>query len=219
MTQTKQTFFLIILTALITAFCMYAFIGSPMKTDIATLQNHIKSVQNEEQVIDKKYKSTLTKLLKKNDSLQNLVSIHKAELAEANQKTSDLESEVSKLVVKVQAEPDTIKKKATDCDSLAKTARVLIQQYDTAQSICKQTVNELTEQLSNRDSADSLCNTSYTKMKLALDTSLVQQQDMVALVKSLNRKLNRKKFQSKFLSAGMLLLSGVAATLYIERRP
>jgi chromosome segregation ATPase len=217
MTQTNKTFFNVLITALITVFCMYIFMGNSVKTDIAALQQRVKSVQSDEQAIDRKYQTTLKKLQKKNDSLQLLVNAHKVELAKADSETNGLKNEVSQLAAKVEATPDTTKEKASDCDSLAKATTKLIGQFDTAQNICEQTVGELTEQLNNRDSTDSLCNTSYTQIKMTLDTSIAQQQDMTNVIKSLNRKLERKTFESKLMSVTVMLLSGFATTLYLEK--
>ncbi len=218
MTQFKKTLSIVMLTVLLTCFCTLYLFQPASHTNTLQSKQTIKTEKAQEQNIEKKYTLAIEKLQKQNDSLQALVNQHKSELAQADKKTSELESQVSLLASKVQSEPDTVKQKVNDCDSLAKKTASLIQHYDTAQSLCDETINELTRQVAVKDSADSICHDSFLQMKLQLDTSIARQQALTQNIQSLNRKISHRVIQNKLLSVGVMLLSGVATTFYIEQR-
>ena len=70
-----------------------------------------------------------------------------------------------------------------------------------------------------RDTQIIICTHSYKEAK---DLIREQEQREEQLTENLNtalKQLKRKQFQNKILAAGMLFVSGIAATLYIKSKP
>jgi chromosome segregation ATPase len=218
MTPFKKSLILVLLTALLSALTTYYFFEPTPQASITQAQQAIKTVKKQEQAIDKSYTLAFAKLQKENDSLKKLADFHKAALYVADEKVSVLESRVSQLANKVNTEPDTIKAKIPDCDSLSKATVALIKQEDKKDSLCSTTIEELTTEVSGKDSVINVCNESYRNIKLTLDTSIQQQQYLTDQLNILNKHIKRKTFESRFLSVTVILLSGIAGTLYLEHR-
>lgn len=218
MIEKKQLIPTILITVLATALCMLILLGRYEHTNIAALQQRISLVQSDEQRIESHYKTEEQKLQKSNDSLQQLVDVHLQELAQARETAGTLENELHTLSLKVQSAPDTIRQKIPGLDSLALKSLLFMQVADKRDSICDTTVDELNIALNNSEDADSLCNDSYRAMKMTLDTSLRQQQDMAVTVKKLDKKLERKTAENKLLAIGMLILSGMTAVLLLVNK-
>jgi len=218
MTPFKKSLILVLLTALISALTTYYFFEPSPQASVTQAQQAIKTVKKQEQAIDKSYTLAFAKLQKENDSLKKLADFHKAALYVADEKVSVLESRVSQLANKVNTEPDTIKAKIPDCDSLSKETVALIKQEDKKDSLCNTTIEELTTEVKGKDSVINVCNESYRNIRLTLDTSIQQQQYLTDQLNILNKHIKRKAFESRFLSVTVLLLSGIAGTLYLEHR-
>ena len=218
MTPFKKSLALVLITALISGLLTYYFFDPAPQANITQAQQAIKTVKKQEQAIDKNYTLAFVKLQKENDSLKKLVNFHKAALSVADEKVSVLESKVSQLADKVNTEPDTLKTKVPDCDSLSKETVALIKQEDKKDSLCNTTIEELTTEVGGKDSVISVCNDSYRSIKLTLDTSLAQQQYLTDQLNILNKHIKRKTFESRFLSVTVILLSGIAGTLYLEQK-
>ena len=218
MTQTKKTLLIILATILITSGCSYYFFDNPPVADITVAQQQVKSVKQQEQSIDRSYTIAFQKLQKENDSLKKVIAFHKAALVTADEKVQVLQNKVSEVANKVQAEPDTVKIKITDCDSLSREATALIQQETEKDSLCQETINELTSQVVEKDTEVSDCQQSFQSIKMTLDNSIQQQQTLEDELKALNKQVRKKTFQSKLLSAGVMVLTGITAALLLERK-
>lgn len=218
MTPFKKSLALVLITALISGLLTYYFFDPVPQASITQAQQVIKTVKNQEQAIDKSYTLAFVKLQKENDSLKKAVDFHKTALLHADETVSVLESRVSQLADKVKTEPDTVKIKVSDCDSLSKGAVELVKQEDIKDSLCHETIDALTTQVAEKDTAIDKCNESYHSIKLTLDTSIQQQQYLTDQLNVLNKHIKRKTFESRFLSVTVLLLSGIAGTLYLEHR-
>jgi chromosome segregation ATPase len=218
MTQMKKTLLIILATVLITSVCSYYFFDNPPVADIPTAQQQVKTVKQQEQNIDKSYTIAMQKLQKENDSLKKVIAYHKAALATADEKVTVLENKVSSVASKIQSEPDTIKIKISDCDSLSREATALIQEEASKDSLCQETISELTSQVVEKDTEVNECQQSFQSLKLTLDNSIQQQQLLQDELKALNKQVKRKTFQSKLLSAGVMVLTGITAALLLDRK-
>lgn len=218
MTPFKQSLLLVLITAIVTALTMHFFFEPAPQADITQAKQAVKTIKQKEQTIDKSYALAFEKLQKENDSLKKVVDFHKTALLHADEKVSVLESRVNQLATKVNTEPDTVKIKVSDCDSLGKETIALIHQEDIKDSLCHETVDALTMQVVEKDTAINKCQGLYQSMKLALDSSLVQQQNLTNELNAMNKHIRRKTFQSRVLSVSALLLTGIAGTLYLEQK-
>jgi ribosome-binding protein aMBF1 (putative translation factor) len=218
MNPTKKTFFIMLFTAVFASLFTYFVVVPAAKVDTSPMKQGVKTEQKQVQSIDQNYTENLNTLKKKNDSLLAVINTYKAAYMISNQKVLALENRVTDITTTVNKEPDTSKQKIKDCDTLGKIATILIVQEDKRDSLCENEVNELTTLVQNKDSAISVCTKSYLNMRQVADTSMKQQQFEIGQITKLNHKLKWKRAESKILSAGLLIISGVAATLYISPR-
>jgi DNA polymerase II small subunit/DNA polymerase delta subunit B len=216
MSQNKKIFLVILLTAVISS-CLTYFIASPTpQVSIAPMQQALQVNEKKAQAISQTYTSEMTQLKKQNDSLLKVVQTHRAALMLSDQKVFQLEDKVSQLADKVKKEPDTAKGKVSDLDTLGTEASVLVSQEVKRDSLCEGEVADLNALVKEKDSALSDCQNSYISMRQVADSYMQQQQNAILQIKGLNKQLKRKAVQSRLLSAGLLILTGVAATLYLS---
>ncbi len=218
MNGTKKIFIVILLTAALASFLTYQFISPAPQVSLAPLQQQLKNDQGRIDAINKVYTLDMKKLQKKNDSLLQVVQLNKASLTLSDHRVAQLENKVSRLADTIRKEPDTAKQKIAQADSLSNEAPILIAQEAQRDSLCEKQVSDLSLVVNEKDSALDDCRGSYISMKQAADTALQQQQGMLLQIKGLNKQLKRKTAQSRFLSAGFLILTGIAATLYLSHR-
>ena len=218
MNGTKKIFVVILLMAALASFLTYQFISPAPQVSLAPLQQQLKNDQGRIDAINKVYTLDMKKLQKKNDSLLQVVQLNKASLTLSDHRVAQLENKVSRLADTIRKEPDTAKQKIAQADSLSNEAPILIAQEAQRDSLCEKQVSDLSLVVNEKDSALADCRESYISMKQAADTALQQQQGMLLQIKGLNKQLKRKTAQSRFLSAGFLILTGIAATLYLSHR-
>jgi len=218
MSDNKKLFFVVLLTAAISS-CITFFAFSPTpQVNITPMQQVLKSEQKQVQVVNTNYMQDMKKLKQQNDSLLHVVKVHKAALMVSDQKVFQLEDKVSELANKVKKEPDTAKGKVSDLDTLGNEASVLVLQEANRDSLCEGEVSDLNALVKEKDSALSNCQSSFISMRQVADSSLQQQQNSILEIQGLNKQLKRRAVQSRLLSAGILLLTGVAATLYLSHK-
>lgn len=215
MSQTTKTFFIILLTAALACFVTYEFMNPAPQVSIAPLEQQVKTEQSRLEAINKLYALDVKKLQLKNDSLMKVVKSDKVILTESDLKVSKLESKVSKLADTIRKEPDTVKSKIALSDSLSKDVAVLVVQERSRDSLCEEEVSTLSALVNTKDSALSDCRDSYVNLRQVADTALQQQQAMIVQIEGLNKELKRKTAQSRLLSAAILVLTGVSATLFL----
>jgi DNA polymerase II small subunit/DNA polymerase delta subunit B len=218
MSQNKKFFLVILLTAVISS-CLTYFIASPTpQANINPMQQALQVNEKKAQAISQNYTLEMSQLKKQNDSLLKVVQSRRAALMLSDQKVFQLEDKVRELANKVQAEPDTTKEKVSDLDSLGIEASVLVSQEAERDSLCEGEVSDLNALVKEKDSALEDCQNSYISMRQVADSSLQQQQNAILQIKGLNKQLKKKAVQSRLLSAGILIITGVAATLYLSHQ-
>jgi len=218
MSDIKKSIALVMVTALITSAGTGYLLEQTPQANIKEVKQQTLTIKKSEQAIDKGYTIAYQKLQKENDSLKKVVQVHKEALHSADEKVSVLESKVSQLAEKVNAVPDTVKEKVSDCDSLSRETTALITEEDKKDSLCNETVSSLTAQVTEKDSVIGECNQSYSRIKLVLDSSVQQQQYLTDELNAMNKHIRHKAFQSKLLTIGVMILTGVSATLLLESK-
>lgn len=157
-------------------------------------------------------------LLQQNDSLKkklqlanNLLTIHKSLLSSEQNKVVQLANRIKH---------DTIfKADSALTDSLYSEIAELNANTDSIIKNYEQKNSLMEKMVAVRDTQIMICTHSYKEAK---DLIREQEQREEQLTEDLNtalKQLKRKKFQNKLLAAGMLFVSGIAATLYIKSKP
>jgi len=172
--------------------------------------------RNEKEMIllNKKYEKDLSDLQAKNDSL-------KRELAKTTQrlKASKLKQHLSEQKVLALAQPDTsssIEDQLNNCDSLKAEVICYVRKVDSTQAYYDTAMVQLQNVIGIRDTAISMCQANYEKLKAISEDNLRREQRLTdELQKSVGQN-KRKVIENKILAGSILLLSGFAATILLK---
>jgi len=170
--------------------------------------------------LEKKMQQTETVYQQKEDSInqtntnlyQKLQETQTA-LTKTKRKNSQLQTQVYSLIDKqgIYKEENDTSGYYSMCDSLAKISSQLIVFSNEQDSLRQISIETLGSQLQNRDSAIVLRYSQYQNLKSTLNQSLSQQQILEKEVKHYKKRFKRHKFFGKLKTAGLLILSGLAA--------
>ncbi len=92
----------------------------------------------------------------------------------------------------------------------------LINENNYKDSLYENIDSTVTAQLRNKDSTIVLMGDKYDSLKISLDESMLQQQSLYDQNKQFKKQFRRQKIKTKLLSAGILILSGIAANYLIQ---
>ena len=157
-------------------------------------------------------------LLQQNDSLKrklqlanNLLTIHKSLLYSEQSKVLQLANRMKHDTI-FQTDSVLTDSLYSEIAGLNANTDSIINNYEQKDSLMQKMV-------AIRDSQIAICDESYREAK---DLILEQEKREQQLTENLNialKQLKRNRFQNKILAAGMLFVSGIAATLYIKSKP
>jgi hypothetical protein len=207
---------------IIIAFCAGLFLGHllfPSEQNIKPPSLvEVQKTQAKLNVIDSGLFAEKVHFLKENDSLKeklqvanNLLSIHKSLLHNERSKVVQLVSEIKHDTI-FQRDSVLTDSLSSELADLNRNTDSLINNYEQKDSLMQKMV-------AIRDSQIMVCDESYRESK---DLILEQEKREQQLTENLNttlKQLKRNRFQNKILAAGMLFVSGIAATLYIKSKP
>lgn len=180
----------------------------PDKTQVAKAEVQLNST-------DKAYKVAFEKLKVHSDSLQKELSQTQSKLRVAKFKLN--QSQIS-LVALAEKKSDTLNlgQLLNDCDSLKQQSLEYVALVDSTQSYYDTSVSQLKEMVATKDSQIVVCTASYSQLKGLLDENLERERKLTEDLNTAYKSQRRKVLQNKLLAGGMLLLSGIATTLYIN---
>ena len=92
----------------------------------------------------------------------------------------------------------------------------LINENNYKDSLYENIDSTVTAQVKNKDSTIVLMGDKYDSLKISFNESLLQQQLLYDQNKQFKQQFRRQKIKTKLLSAGLLILSGVAANYLIQ---
>jgi hypothetical protein len=158
----------------------------------------------------KRYDEELTKLQTQNDSLKNEVGFKKKQLFVVQSKSSVLESRLKAFAEKLDSSHAYTENLNPLVDSLAYA-------QTQSDSTCNQTVRALEQVVANRDSSISVYKNETATLR---DLRKEQADREQLLTEQLNIAFKTQKriaLKGKFLSAGLVLLSGFTSALLINQ--
>lgn len=210
----KRVPLIILLTALIIGLfllvttCNTTENKKPDKTQI------IKASEKAER-IDESYNKDFNILKSHSDSLQKELSITQSKLKVTKLKLN--QSQIA-LVALAQKKSDTtsIEQFLSDCDSLKAQTLSYVAWVDSTQSSYESNISQLQELVATKDSQIIIGRNVYSDLKNLFDENLLREQKLTADLNTAYKSQRRKVIQNKLLAGGMLILSGIAATLYIN---
>jgi hypothetical protein len=104
-----------------------------------------------------------------------------------------------------------------DCDTLKQQTLYLLQQNNLKDRLCEQQTNELSAIVINRDMLIDADEKRSMELKLLLTNSMQAQDNLVQQNNSLSKTIRRKTAVNHLLSAGLLVVSGAAAILFLHQ--
>jgi hypothetical protein len=210
----KRVPIVILFTALITGLFLSLSTcntGEKVKPDKTEM---IKASEKAES-IDTSYKAAFESLKTHSDSLQKELSVTQSKLKTTKFKLN--QSQIA-LVALAEKKSDTLSFEAllNDCDSLKQQTLAYVAWVDSTQSIYETNLVQLQEMVATKDSQIVICSASYAQIKGLLDDNLERERKLTEDLNTAYKSQRRKVLQNKLLAGGMLLLSGIATTLYIN---
>jgi hypothetical protein len=141
----------------------------------------------------------------------------KTQLEKIKKKNLVLQTQVYDLLDKkgLDNTADTLQMLAV-CDTLQTRVNELLETATIKDSLYENVTANLEVQLSNKDSTIAVRDDAYQALKISLDQSLLQQKIVIDQNKNFQQLIKRQKTKSKLVSAGLLVLSGVAANYLIH---
>lgn len=213
----KQTVFYIaialILIAVVVATCNFMDSSPP---SLPLSPNTATILQSEMKKIEARYQASIINLQEENTKLIAQVEADKLELNKVRQKASVTSTKVKQLSEKTKAEQDTLAK-IIYCDSLREEVAILMDESIHKDELCDQTIKDLTELAETKDSIITAGDTRCEELQNLLDHSLNEQTFLSDQVKDLNKQLKKKSRRQKWLSAGVLILSGITSALLLSK--
>jgi hypothetical protein len=152
---------------------------------------------------------------RKSVQLQQELILTKNELKTAKEKNASLHVAIYKLLDK-EADKPLEHSSEIDCDSLVVLVDDLMQTSVIKDSLYDDTVINLEQQVSNKDSTISVKERQYTELKAAFNMSIEGQKQLTTENKLLTKDIKKQKRKSKIISAALLILSGAAANYLIQ---
>ncbi len=188
--------------------------------DVPVVSQDFKSSELEKkmQQTETLYLQKKDSITKKNDDLNKKLQQTQTVLGKSRIKNSQLQSQVYTLIDRQQiykADDDT-ESYITGCDSLQEKVSDLIFYANQQDSLCQNSIGNLSSQLQNKDSIIILNHSQYQALKATLSQSLAQQQAMEKETKFYKKKFKRQRLVSKLKSIGLLIISGLAAKQLIH---
>lgn len=192
------------------------FSGHSAQTQTAatTLQSPAE-LKNTSVLVEAHFQGKVDSLMQSNANLSRKVITSKTELQKAKQDNKVLLELVDTLLVHAATETDTATKLA-QCDSLNATVQDLIVSTATKDSLYEDLAATLQAQVSNKDTVISTQQEQYNCLKLSFDKSLAQQDLLSGQNLLLTKQVKTHKIKNKLLSAGVFILSGIAAYQFLH---
>jgi len=216
--MSKRAIIITVLFSLLSAISTYLLFDSMegFKTEIRESKIVIKEMKGQVNSIENKYKTEIQYWVVKNNSLQHRIQRTEVALGESTQKANSLQGKIQVLILESKTMQDTIEI-ISNCDSLKTKVMQFISETNVRDSLCDSEITDLKVILLNKDSAMSVCQNSFSMLKTVADASITEQDALADKLKLADKKIRRGNLKTKFLSATVFILSGVTATLLLQK--
>jgi len=216
----KRTIIITILFSLFSALSTYLLFDSmrSFKTEVRESKMAVKEMQEQVNTIENKYKSEIQYWVLKNNSLNSKIQKTETELKQSKQRANSLQGKIQNLISPSPTLPEGKgENSGEECDSLKKYIEDFISETTIKDSLCDTEIFDLKNVIQNKDSAMAICEKSFMQMKQVTDSSLAMQNALAAQLNLSDKKIRRENRKTKFLSAGLFILSGITATLLLQK--
>lgn len=208
----KRVPIVIFLTALITGLflclttCQPPSVKKPDKTIV-------KAAKKEISVLNKNYQKEKALLEFHADSLQKELDQATKKLGITKRK---LEQSQSKLLALAHDTSNLSSERQENCDSLREEVIQYTALVDSAQSQYESKLTGLQEMVATKESETYICNLAYDSLRSISEQNLERERQLTKDLQTAFKVQRRKTIQNKLLAGGLLILSGITTTLYIN---
>ena len=211
----KRIPIIILITASILCACLFLgtcdFIPQKEKPD----KQAFIETEKEIDLIDKDYQEAFVLLKTHSDSLEKELNVSQSKLKIVKVNLKQSQHALLKLAKK-DTDSVSIAERLTDYDSLKTQTLSFVDLVDTSNCMYETTITQLQNLLATKDSQIVVCRASYAQLKSLVDVNMERERKLTADLQTAYKSQRRKVFQNKLLAGGMLLLSGISTTLYIN---
>jgi hypothetical protein len=173
----------------------------PHQVNIAEIKKDIKFENNQIDSAHKKYQQQIKQYELKTDSL-----------SKQNKDLSFRLNTARKLLKQQQTKVVSI----IPCDTLKQEILVLNGLTNNADSLCTESINSLNQSIAIRDTQLTFCNRNYQSLFDLQKENRIREQQLTDELKVAYKQNKRKRFESKMLSAGLMIMTGITTTLFIK---
>ncbi len=208
----KRVPIVIFLTALITGLflclttCQPPSVKKPDKTVV-------KAAEKEISTLDKNYRKEKALLESHADSLQKQLDQTSKKLSITKRK---LEQSQSKLLALAHDTSSPDSEGQNNCDSLRDEVFRYTALVDSSQSQYECKITDLQEMVATKESETYICNLAYDSLRSISEQNLERERKLTKDLQTAFKVQRRKTIQNKLLAGGLLMLSGITTTLYIN---
>jgi len=165
--------------------------------------------------LDKMYRAQLDSIAAIASSLQVKESGIKAQLYKVKESNRSLQQQVNGLVARSRATTDT-PAKLVMCDSLQEAVGEWVTESAHKDSLYESEVSVLNEIISNKDSTLYVRQQMYATIRQSFDNCFANNELLLEENKLFARQSKRLLIKNKILSAGVMLVSGIAVYSFIK---
>ena len=171
------------------------------QANIAEIKKDIKFENNQIDNAHKKYQQQIKQYELKTDSL-----------SKQNKDLSFRLNNARKLLKQQQTKVVSI----IPCDTLKQEVLVLNGLTNNVDSLCTESINSLNQSIAIRDTQLTFCNRNYQSLFDLQKENRIREQQLTDELKVAYKQNKRKRFESKMLSAGLMIMTGITTTLFIK---
>jgi hypothetical protein len=188
------------------------------KPDTQKLQaNKHRIIQDQTQfnLIDRNYNRSMTVFTKRSDSLLDALNETQGKLKIAKAKLTRSETTLIRLAKKDTVQ-ETLSEQVSDCDLLKEQVLAFTGILDSTRNLYECNITQLQNTLAVRDSEMVECNAAYLQMKDLMKENLERERQLGEELQTAYKQQRKKALHTKVWAGGFLILSGIAAGLFLN---
>ena len=197
----KQLFSAFIIGIMVCFIAVKSCNDKPQQVNIAEIKKRMQFENNQIDDSHKKYQQQIKQYEFKTDSL--------------SKKNKDLSFRLNNARVLLKQQQTKVVSNIP-CDTLKQEVVVLNGLINNSDSMCIENINSLNQSIAIRDTQLIFCNRNYQSIFDLQKENRIREQQLTDALKVAYKQNKRKRFESKMLSAGLMIMTGITTTLFIK---
>ena len=197
----KQLFSAFIIGIVVCFIAVKSCSDKPHQVNIAEIKKHMQFENNQIDSTHKKYQQQIKQYEFKTDSLSKQNKDLSFRLNNARTLLKQQQTKVVSII---------------PCDTLKQEVLILNGLTKNVDSLCTESINSLNQSIAIRDTQLTFCNRNYQSLFDLQKENRSREQQLTDELKVAYKQNKRKRFESKMLSAGLMIMTGITTTLFIK---